>query len=264
MSEEENKVTEQTTTEQQDATQSVVAEAKKAPVSEQPVAPVFPTRADLAASGLTKRNQNFVYAVTKLATNEKTQAPVIADIAAKLLAAQKKGTTAQQLFGTPAEALGIQVNETAQRTRPANNYANVKYRDLAIDNTLTFLMLFSFMFGLTLLFSKVGNAQGAGAAGITSLILTSVTGGLLFALVTKLMADDKIKRFYRIIGSILAFVLWFGIYMLLSILPAVINPVLPGWLYITLAVAAFFGFREWRKRTGISGGFLGSAPANRK
>ncbi|MDR3189785.1 MAG: DUF1129 domain-containing protein [Lactobacillaceae bacterium] len=225
---------------------------------------ILPTRADLAKSGLSKRNQSFVYDAAQLVTDSKKQAPLVADIAAQLLAGQKTGKTAKQLFGTPAEALGIKVKEANIQAKSPSNYAKAKFTHLAIDNTLTFLMLFSFMFGLTMTFSKFSRGANGGAAGITSLLLTSITGGLLFALVTKIMANEKMNRWKRLLGAVAGFIVWFAVYLSLASLPPFINPLLPGYVYIAIAAIAFLGFRAWRKKTGISGGFLGSASRNRK
>lgn len=223
----------------------------------------LPTRAELAATGLNKRNQEFVYQAAELVTDEKLGLPLIQKIYDELLVHQKQGRTAKQIYGTPEAAMGIQVEALKHETQ-ANPYADSNYWDLAVDNMLTFLMLFAVMFGITLLFQKDATVN-AGAAGVTSLALTSIIGGLIFALITKIMARQDLGRFMRIMAAILAFVLWFMIYMLVSLLPAAVNPVLSGWFYLVVSAIAFFGFRAWRKRTGIVGGFMGASQAqNRK
>src|SRR5699024_4951489 len=135
---------------------------------------------------------------------------------------------------------------------------------LAVDNAIAFFMMFSFMFGLTLIFSGMkSSADGsAGAAGITSLILTSVLGGIFFSAVTLTLAprrDGKhvsfLKKASVTVGS---FAIWFLAYLGFAFLPPVINPLLPGWVYLVIAALAFVGFRYWRSKTGIKGGFLGA------
>ncbi|MDR3242044.1 MAG: DUF1129 domain-containing protein [Lactobacillaceae bacterium] len=216
-----------------------------------------PTRQDLAASGLSKRNQEFLYHTIILVTNEEKQAPLIKEIQTELLAAQKTGKTARQLYGTPADALGVKLTSNRQ-ANPGTAYGDYKYLDLTIDNTLTFLMLFSMMFGITLMFQKQTAGSTPGAAGITALLITSVLGGLLFAFGTKAIASG-IKKVWSLLTAVAAFVLWFAIYLGVAMLPAVVNPILPGFVYIAIAVATFFGFRAWRKKTGITGGFLGGS-----
>ena len=70
---------------------------------------------------------------------------------------------------------------------------------------------------------------------------------------------SKTPVLLKILISVGAFVLWFLAYLGFSYLPAVINPLLPGWLYLVFAVLAFIGFRFWRVKTGIQGGFLGGS-----
>ncbi|AVH75180.1 DUF1129 family protein [Weissella koreensis] len=222
----------------------------------------MPTHADLAESGLSNRNQKFVYQAIELVENDKQYLPLIQKMQSDLLEGQKVGKTAKQIYGTPAAALGMEVEAHNQQNQ-GTVYSDFGYWDLAFDNMLTFLMLFSAMFGITLLFQKDASVN-AGAAGILALALTSICGGLLFALITKIMARSDLGRILRVISAILAFALWFLIYMLASVLPKVINPVLPGWIYLIVAVAAFAGFRYLRKRTGIVGGFMGGSQVSNK
>ena len=228
---------------------------------EQTVTPTLPSRADLATSGLTKRNQAFIWQMVQLVEGDESKATLIAEVGAKLLDGQKTGTTARQLFNTPAEALGRKANAT--EATPAPGYATYGFWPLLVDNAIAFFMMFSFMFGLTLLFSKASQTGSAGAAGITSLVLTSLLGGFFFAVVTMTLAPkkdgSKTPVLLKILISVGAFVLWFLAYLGFSYLPAVINPLLPGWLYLVFAVIAFIGFRFWRVKTGIQGGFLGGS-----
>ncbi|MBD1501437.1 DUF1129 family protein [Weissella cibaria] len=228
--------------------------------------PALPTRVDLATSGLTKRNQEFIWQMVQLVDGDASKAGLIAEVGAKLLDGQKTGATAKQLFNTPAEALGFKAKQAAET--PARGYATYGFWPLMVDNAIAFFMMFSFMFGLTLMFSKANQAGSAGAAGITSLVLTSLLGGVFFAAVTMTLAPSKdgvqTPLWKKIVVSVGAFVLWFLAYMGFAYLPSIINPLLPGWVYLILAVLAFIGFRFWRVKTGIQGGFLGSATRPRQ
>jgi uncharacterized membrane-anchored protein len=217
----------------------------------------LPTRADLAASGLSNRNQEFMYQVTKLVTNVAKQGALVAEIQDKLLAGQHAGKTAKQLYGTPAEALGMVAKAAVVDTRASSAiYASYPLWKLAVDNMLAFLMMFSAMFGLLALFSSNATKEGT-AAGVISLTLTAVIGGFAFAVVTKLLGSQTVGKLLKFVGTVAIFLAWFGLYMGLAFLPSSINPVLPGWVYIIVAVLVFVGFRVWRTRTGIVGGFLG-------
>ena len=107
------------------------------------------------------------------------------------------------------------------------------------------------MFGLTLLFSKASQTGSAGAAGITSLVLTSLLGGFFFAVVTMTLAPkkdgSKTPVLLKILISVGAFELWFLAYLGFSYLPAVINPLLPG--YCRIRRNRLYRFRFWRKKT---------------
>ncbi|GAK30079.1 putative membrane protein [Weissella oryzae SG25] len=228
--------------------------------TEEKTVPTLPSRAELAASGLTKRNQEFMHQVVELVT-ETSQAALVAEVQTQLLAGQKTGQTAKQIFGSPAQALGLVkkvASEDNSELTPNQIYAAHPLWQLIVDNALAFGMLFMVMFGFMLMFSNVSR-ESAGAAGLVSLIGTAVFGGLFFSIVTKIMAAKEGSKLVKFGGAILLFLLWFGIYLGLAALPAIINPILPGWVYLVLAVITFFGFRYWRVRTKLVGGFMGGA-----
>jgi len=222
------------------------------------------TREDFANSGLTKRNQDFIWDVQNQATEKQLNAGLVAQIQEQLLAGQKSGHTARQIFGTPQQALGLETKK-AQDSAPERGYASYGFWPIAIDNTLVFFGMFTGMFGLMLLLSgqqiMSNTQQNVGSFGITALLLTAVSGGLFFAAWSVMVAprkDGTQRHFiYRLIATILAFGLWFMFYMSFSLLPSAINPILSGWVYLALAALTYLGFRRWRQATGIQGGFLG-------
>jgi uncharacterized membrane-anchored protein len=219
----------------------------------------LPTRADLAASGLSNKNQEFMAHVLKMVTDEAKQAPLVAEVQEKLLEGQRSGQTARQIYGTPAEALGLAAKERTVDARPTSAiYASYPLWMLSVDNMMAFLMMFAAMFGIMGLASS-STMQAGTAAGIVSLIMTALIGGFAFAVVSKIMASTNVSRFVKFSSAIAIFFVWFGLYMLLAMLPKAINPVLPAWFYIALAVLVFVVFRVWRTRTKIVGGFLGGA-----
>ncbi|TYC48996.1 DUF1129 family protein [Weissella muntiaci] len=235
-------------------------------VNEQATTPELPSRAELANSGLTNRNQLFMHQVVELAT-EPGQAELAMKIQAQLLEGQKSGQTARQMFGTPAQALGLakQVAVEEEGLTPNQIYAAHPFWQLVLDNAMAFGMLFMVMFGFMLAFSSNVSRESAGAAGLTSLIGTAVFGAIFFSLATKFLAAKGGSRIVKFLGAALLFVAWFGLYLLLAGLPAAVNPIMPGWVYLVLAAITFFAFRYWRARTKIVGGFLGGTrrPRNR-
>ncbi|WP_419153984.1 DUF1129 family protein [Weissella viridescens] len=242
--------------------------------NENQAVPALKTHAELAESGLTKRNQEFMWQVQSAANDEQINAGLVAEIESNLLEAQKSGATAKQIYGTPENALGIKTKEVQQSNsaqQASINYAANGFWKIAVDNSFVFFMMFSLMFGIMLLFSAkqvTASGQNVGQLGVTALILTSITGGVFFAGWTMLMAPnaDGQRRgvIIRILGSLAIFAAWFGCYMGFGFLPAVINPLLPGWIYLVLAGLSFLGFQWWRRKTGMQGGFLGGAGKARK
>lgn len=238
--------------------------------TEEQAVPKLKNRDQLAESGLSKRNQDFMWQVQSLASADQVNTGMVADIEAQLLAGQKTGQTAKQIYGTPKQALGQEIKEVQQGQNQGANYAANGFWNIAIDNTFVFLMMFSLMFGVMLMFSSeqiVSEGAQASSLGITALILTAVSGGGLFAAWTLLMAPakngQKTSIWLRILGSLLIFATWFILYMAFGlIIPSVINPILPGWIYLIVAGTSFIGFQWWRRKTGMQGGFLGGA--NRK
>ncbi|MBM7616876.1 putative membrane-anchored protein [Weissella uvarum] len=231
-------------------------------------APKLKTHEELAQSGLSKRNQDFMWQVQSLATEEQIAAGLVAEIETELLHAQKSGQTAKQLYGTPNQALGHEVHHNVETGKETVNYAANGFWNIAIDNTFVFFMMFSLMFGIMLMFSSksLSGSGELGSLGLTALVLTSLSGGVLFAAWTMLMAPNaagqRMSLVMRIIGSLLIFGTWFLLYMLFGLIPLKFNPILPGWVYLVLAGLAFLGFQWWRRRTGMQGGFMGGTSNN--
>ena len=222
------------------------------------------TRADFAASGLSKRNQEFIWDVQSQATEAQQNAGLVAQVQEQLLAGQKAGKTARQIFGTPQQALGLETKK-ALENMPERGYASYGFWPIAIDNALVFFGMFTGMFGLMLLFSGqqmlADGQQNTGSFGLTALVLTAVSGGLFFGTWSMIVAprQDGSQRsmWVRLSATISLFGAWFIAYMSFAFLPKAINPILDGWIYLALAGLTYFGFRRWRQATGIQGGFLG-------
>jgi uncharacterized membrane-anchored protein len=213
--------------------------------------------------GLTKRNEDFMFQLNKhldaagMAGGDKRIA--LEEVVEELKAGQKTGQTAKQLFGTAsAKAATI----ASPKRRGASNTNDAGYWANALDTALMFFAMFSAVFGIFLLTSKEAVKAGASTPyGILSLILTAATGGLVFASIQSLLSprseEDKKPLWYRIVGTLLAVIVWMALYMLFAFIPSVINPILPAIAYLVLAVAGFAGFIYERRITGISGGMFG-------
>lgn len=205
---------------------------------------------------LTKKNEDFMFHFKKLMAQngqlslEKIEA-VTNEVTEKLLEAQRTGTTAAQLYGTPTQAVA-QFLDPKQTARKLHEY---KFWELALDTSMAILMLFAGVFGLSLFFSK----QASQGAGIVSLLLIAFLGGSLYtAVVLKLTPNPKVttatSRSRRWLYLGLAMVAWVLGFIVLGLLPPIINPTLPPVAYIIVAIAAYGVFRWNRQQAGLKGG----------
>ncbi|CAH0419203.1 DUF1129 family protein [Periweissella ghanensis] len=223
--------------------------------------------AHAAKQTLTKRNEDFLFQLKKQ-LNDKMEADQLnaelAKIESDLLAAQATGATAKQLFGTPSEAAAKLVAPKPRQTVASNDAG---YWLNALDTGILFLAMFGAVFGFFMLFNGSKLQTNGAPYGVVSLILTAATGGLIFSYIQGLIlpSANKPKRpfWYRLIAMILAIMAWMLIYLGVSFIPHTVNPILPGWAYIIIAVLAFIGFLYERRITGITGGFFGG-PAPKK
>ncbi|AIG66129.1 DUF1129 family protein [Weissella tructae] len=228
------------------------------------------TREDFAAAGLSNRNQEFMWDVQSQATEAQRNSGLVAQVQSELLAGQKTGQTARQIFGTPQQALGLETKK-AQENAPERGYASYGFWPIVVDNALVFFGMFTGMFGLMLLFSGQqmleSNQQNVGSFGLTALVLTAVSGGLFFGAWSMIVAprQDGSQRsmWFRLAATIVLFGAWFICYMSFAFIPRTFNPILDGWIYLALAALTYFGFRRWRQATGIQGGFLGGSQRRR-
>lgn len=205
---------------------------------------------------LTKKNEDFMFHFKKLMAQNGQLSPekieaVTNEVTEKLLEAQRTGTTAAQLYGTPTQAVA-QFLDPKQTARKLHEY---KFWELALDTSMAILMLFAGVFGLSLFFSK----QASQGAGIVSLLLIAFLGGSLYtAVVLKLTPNPKVStatsRSRRWLYLGLAMVAWVLGFIVLGLLPPIINPTLPPVAYIIVAIAAYGVFRWNRQQTGLKGG----------
>lgn len=212
---------------------------------------------------LTKRNEDFMFQLKKhlIGKIEANQLePQLQTIKEALLAGQLTGQTAKQLYGTPSQAAEKLIDPKQQTKQVPASEAG--FWPTAIDNGLLFLSMFALLFGFFMLFNKTKVDMAAAPYGVISLILTAVSGGLIFAYIQSLLIPNANKPkkplWYRLIAIVLAVLLWMVIYMGVALIPRPINPILPGFVYIIIAVIGFAGRIYERRITGITGGFFES------
>jgi uncharacterized membrane-anchored protein len=209
---------------------------------------------------LTKRNADFMYRLRKEIKNSKLndqqRSEALIDTETRLLEAQKTGTTAKQLFGTPTQRLNDLV-EGPKKAQVAAQQSNMWIR--ALDNGLIFAALFSAMYAIMMLIEPKAIQASPGPSGILAIILTSLVGGIGMGYIYKVMGPDQKKRpsMWKQAGlTVAAVVLWIAFYMSFASLPSSINPTLPFIGYAILAVAAFGGRWYLRRKFHITGGIF--------
>lgn len=206
---------------------------------------------------LTKRNEQYLFDLKKAlqAANlsEEDQVVVFHKILSELIPAQKKGQTARQLFGTVSEKTNDILTKPIQQKKS-------KPVEMWIDDSLLMFSIFTLATGVMGLFSKARSPYG-----IISLIGIAASGGYVFYLLYKNIYQyndpntDRSKKpsTLKTFGILaLAFLGWFVIISLLSLIPPVINVPLPPIVAVILGAAAF-GVRYWlRKQYGFRGSLM--------
>lgn len=214
-----------------------------------------------AKYGLTRKNEEFIYQLNKQLDRQGVakdkQPAMIKETVEKLQAGQKKGQTAKKLFGTPTEYAKELKNPKPKDVRENTQRS---MRLLAVDNTLIFFSIFTFMYGIMFLMSpQLRQAKRYGSSGITAIVLSSVIAGLLFSYVMLQLQPVKGKKARpmatRILILVLALIGWLGVYMLASQLPNIVNPRLNAWIYIIFGVVAFGGDIYFRNRYHVAGAY---------
>ncbi|QLE63289.1 Membrane protein [Furfurilactobacillus rossiae] len=212
--------------------------------------------------GLTKRNEEFMYQLNKILdqrdyTGEQRNVKVD-DTLNKLKEGQKTGQTAKQLFGTPTAHADELINGPAKNTN-GDGTEPAGFWPTAADSALSILAIFTAMYGILGFFSKQP-AQQSGQMGIVGILIVSIVFGLGWSWLTPMLnPTDRRKRLplWRILLAMAGLlVLILVLFMGVSLLPPVVNPILPAWLYILLALAAFGADLWLRRRFNIIGGMF--------
>ncbi|MGP3640896.1 DUF1129 domain-containing protein [Lentilactobacillus hilgardii] len=205
--------------------------------------------------GLTKRNAEYMFrfnqeiAKTKLTPQQ--QADTIHQMVEELLAGQKSGKTARNMWGT--------VDQRIQRVlNPPKRKPDIKrdYWPNAFYNMLLFFVIFTFMYGITFFFTK---SSARGMMGITGIVLSSIIAGLGIPALTMLIqpgVKHKYPLWLRIIFMVLFFVVWMGVFFFAGLIPAVINPVLNPYVYIALGAVGVVGAFFVKRNFQITGGLF--------
>lgn len=203
-------------------------------------------------AGLTKRNQDFMIKFM----NEINTLGYDGDIDQKenqmlhtLTEEQDKGITAKQLYGTPT-TYAQELHENPNKGTGSLEVADSPFWHYWVEGGLLIGGVFAGISGLTLLIGSENASSGP--AGLFTLILNFIIGGLAMAVLTTNQPDMSKPKKERgtmryVLISVAVLLGWILVISLTEFLPAGINPELPLFAYLALAVLGLAA-RWWFKR----------------
>lgn len=203
---------------------------------------------------LTKRNEQFMMGLDKILTqanfDEEQKEKKYHQMMTELLASQKAGTTARQLYGTVSECAETILKQEEENPSRSSDFL------IAVDGGLLLGSIFALISGVTLLTSKQDTALGMG---IISLIMNYVVGGIAMLIISKYTPDNnapKGKKGYGkyILATTLAMMLWMLTMTLTTgLIPVSINIPLSPYFYVAIGAAGFAAKIYLKKRFRITG-----------
>lgn len=239
-------------------------------------------------SELSKRNQEFIFHLTKLLKNsksfddEKTDS-TLSTVKQRLLEGQKKGRTARQIFGTPTEyfqdlidpkgaalrrkrlaskihtpAKNNKQTQSARQPRFTQNLFQFSFWTEFVDTAWTLLTMFAVLYAITGLIPTKTRQD----IGLLTLVFFSLITGAAYVLILRVLTPDPakdqkrplIQRIGLTVSGILA---WFVVFSAVSFaVPRWLNPSLNANWLILIAIAAGGSYYFWRKNSSLPRGFL--------
>ena len=173
--------------------------------------------------------------------------PAIDQILPEIIVAQRKGIPASSLYQKAPKEKAIEI-ANPQKEAPKN-----KFWMHAVDNGLLYFVIFAGFFGVVQLFNINSKQQnGVQQMGILTVASVTILFGILMAYYNDLVTREKSKRppMWKVvlIGIFLVGIVMVWITFTSMPFLRVINPVLNPWVYIVLAVIAFFVRRWFRQK----------------
>lgn len=202
--------------------------------------------------GLTKRNQDFMIKFM----NEMNALGYDGDIEKKenqmlhtLISEQDKGVTAKQLYGTPTNYAQAQ-HQNPSDGEGASQAGDNPFWHYWVEGGLLIGGVFAGISGLTLL---IGSENAASSpAGLFTIIMNFIVGGLAMAVLTTNQPDMSKPKKERgtmryILISVAVLLAWILLISLTEFLSESINPTMPVFIYLAIAVLGLVA-RWWFKR----------------
>ena len=201
---------------------------------------------------LSNKNQDYVFRLEKFLAEDQNYTmdqvePAIDQILPEIIVAQRKGIPASSLYQKAPREKAIEI-ANPKKEAPKN-----KFWMHAVDNGLLYFVIFAGFFGVVQLFNMNSKQQnGVQQMGILTVASVTILFGILMAYYNDLVTREKSKRppMWKVvlIGIFLVGIVMVWITITSMPFLRVINPVLNPWVYIVLAVIAFFVRRWFRQK----------------
>ncbi len=209
------------------------------------------TMRDGKFSGLTKRNEDYLFHLDKALT-EKNYDPeqkeqVLTDMYQELKEKQKQGVVATKLYGTVTEKAELIVNGPKKSEAPTEL---PKFWILALDNGLIMFIMFCIMYTLLGVFSP---KQADVSGGWITLLATSTIAGVGLAFFYRSMLSARKekgkKRWIKTILITLELILiWIVAFGVIAFIPVSINRTMEPIVYAILAGLGYLVRRYLKKK----------------
>lgn len=202
-------------------------------------------------SGLTKRNEDYLFHLDKVLTEKgydsEKKDTALNKMYEELKAKQRQGVVATKLYGTVTERAEEIINGPKKEEVPTEL---PKFWLLAVDNGLIMFMMFCIMYGFLAAFSP---QQAQVSGGWVTLISVSVIAGVGLAFFYRNMMSTRKetgrKRWTKtLIFTVELLLIWFVAFWIINFIPAAWNRALDPLVYAILAVIAFFVRRYLKKK----------------
>lgn len=209
------------------------------------------TMRDGKFSGLTKRNEDYLFHLDKALTEKnydrEQKEQVLTEMYQELKEKQKQGVVATKLYGTVTEKAELIVNGPKKSEAPTEL---PKFWILALDNGLIMFIMFCIMYTLLGVFSP---KQADVSGGWITLLATSTIAGVGLAFFYRSMLSARkekgkkrwIKTLLITLELILIWVVAFGV---IAFIPVSINRTMEPIVYAILAGLGYLVRRYLKKK----------------
>lgn len=208
----------------------------------------------LLRNQLTKKNEQYMLQLDRSLVaanfNEEQREQLYHEMLTELVAKQKTGLTARQIYGTVTERVSEILNEKVNKHQTKSPDWHI-----ALDGGLLMGGLFSLMSGVTMYL----NPSQTASMGLITLLLNFIVGGLVLLLLSKFAPDFSKPKgetgYWKYLGvSLVSLVVWLVLVMAFqTLLPNSINISMPFIVYILIGTIAI-GLKWYLKKIlGIKG-----------